>query len=539
MAAPASAKIDCHQPNPPANTLSTAGIRFMDTAQLIARAGMGPTVGSLFSMRAAFCRDRTAIADERRALSYTQLNARVNQLANALVAAGVSVGDRVAILSENRSEYAELQLACAKSGAIAACQNWRQSDAELTHCINLVSPALFFCSPRHLQALQRLGIDLPRTIVLGDEYETLLQQSSAQEPGAGVTPEDGLLILYTSGTTGFPKGALISHRALVARAALMYADWRLDPNDGFVAWSPQFHLSGADLSLSTLLQGGKVTVLDGFNPEKLVDALVEEQVSWLVMVPGMIERTIAELHKRNVKPKGIRAVGSMADLFPPQQIAELTTLLGAPFLNSLGATETGMAPASKSLIPIGHAPANVDKEQSSFCEVRLVGEDGNEVPVGEVGEFALRSATLFSGYWDAEKTNLEDFRNGWFHMGDMGRRNADGTLSFVDRRKYLIKSGGENIYPAEIERVLLSSERVEEVSVVRQSDLQWGEVPVAFVVRRDPSLTADDIITLCRGKIAGYKLPKAVHFLDAAEIPRSETGKIKRHELEKRLKPQG
>jgi fatty-acyl-CoA synthase len=123
-------------------------------------------------------------------------------------------------------------------------------------------------------------------------------------------------------------------------------------------------------------------------------------------------------------------------------------------------------------------------------------------------------------------------------MGDMGRRNADGTLSFVDRRKYLIKSGGENIYPAEIERVLLASERVEEVSVVRQSDPQWGEVPVAFVVRRDPSLTADDVITLCRGKIAGYKLPKAVHFLEAAEIPRSETGKIKRHQLEKRLKPQ-
>src|SRR5690606_34767660 len=125
---------------------------------------------------------------------------------------------------------------------------------------------------------------------------------------------------------------------------------------------------------------------------------------------------------------------------------------------------------------------NVDKEQSSFCDVRLVDEHDKEVPVGEVGEFAIRSATLFSGYWNAEQTNLTDFRNGWFHMGDLGRRNPDGTLSFVDRSKYMIKSGGENIYPAEIERVLLSSDRILEASVVRKKDATWGEVPVAFVV---------------------------------------------------------
>ena len=507
----------------------------MDASQLIARASMGATVGGLFRSRAAYCRDRIALSDERRSLSYGQLNDRVNRLANMMAASGIKPGDRIAILSENRSEYTEVQLACAKAGAIAACQNWRQSDTELIHCIDLVNPSLLFCSERHLPTIKRLGLALPRAIVLGDDYETLLAQSSSREPDAAVSPEDGMLVLYTSGTTGFPKGALISHRAMVARTALMYADWRLDPEDGFVAWSPQFHLSSADLSLATLLQGGKVTIIDGFDPAKLVSALAVERVSWLVMVPGMTDRTVAELKARKIVPKGIRLVGAMADLFQPQQIAELTMLTRSPFLNSLGATETGMAPASKSLIPIGHAPSNVDKQQSSFCEVRLVDENGDEVPTGEVGEFALRSATLFSGYWNAQQTNLQDFRNGWFHMGDMGRRNADGTLSFIDRRKYLIKSGGENIYPAEIERVLMASDRVEEVSVVRQRDPQWGEVPAAFVVRRDPSLTPEDVIAMCRGRIAGYKLPKAVHFISAAELPRSETGKIKRHELEKRL----
>jgi fatty-acyl-CoA synthase len=509
----------------------------MDAEQLIARAGMSPTLGQLFASRAALCRERIALSDERRSLSYGQLNNRVNQLAHMMVLAGLRPGDRVALLSENRAEYTELQLACAKAGLIAACQNWRQSDTELTHCINLVAPSMLFCSPRHVGTLTRLGLALPRVVVFGDEYETLLAQNSSREPAVAVSPEDGMLVLYTSGTTGFPKGALISHRAMVARAALMYADWRLSPEESFVAWSPQFHLSSADLSLSTLIQGGKVVILDGFDPATLVAALAVERVNWLVMVPGMTDRTVAELRIRNIVPRGIRLLGAMADLFQPQQIAELTMLMRSPFLNSLGATETGMAPASKSLIPIGHAPTNLDKEQSSFCEVRMVDEDGNEVATGEVGEFALRSATLFSGYWDAEQTNLQDFRNGWFHMGDLGRRNADGTLSFVDRRKYMIKSGGENIYPAEIERLLLASERIEEVSVVRQKDAKWGEVPAAFVVRRDPSLTAADVIALCRGSIAGYKLPKAVHFITAAELPRSETGKIKRHELEKRLNP--
>lgn len=507
----------------------------MDAKQLIARAGMGSTFGNLFRSRAAHCRNRIAVSDERRTLTYGQINDRVNQLANMMALAGVNVGDRVAILSENRSEYTELQLACAKAGAIAACQNWRQSDAELSHCINLVSPSLLFCSQRHLATVSRLGLARPRIVVFGDDYETLLRQNSSREPAAAVSPEDGMLVLYTSGTTGFPKGALISHRAMVARAALMYADWHLEPEETFVAWSPQFHLSSADLSLSTLLQGGKVVIIDGFDPVKLVSALAVEPVNWLVMVPGMTDRTVAELQAKKIVPKGIRLLGAMADLFQPQQIAELTTLMRSPFLNSLGATETGMAPASKSLIPIGHAPTNLDKEQSSFCEVRLVDEDGEEVPIGEIGEFALRSATLFSGYWNAEQTNLQDFRNGWFHMGDLGRRNADGTLSFVDRRKYMIKSGGENIYPAEIERLLLASERIEEVAVVRRSDAQWGEVPAAFVVRRDSSLTEEEVIALCRGNIASYKLPKSVHFISAAEIPRSETGKIKRHELEKRL----
>ncbi|MEI6117079.1 MAG: AMP-binding protein [Burkholderiales bacterium] len=507
----------------------------MSARELINTAVAGPVMGKLFRMRSVVRADSVAIRDASRANTYAQLNDRINRLSNGLIALGIQRGDRIAIMSENRTEYIEIQLACAKIGAIAACQNWRQSDDERSHCIRLVSPRMLICSPRHAPAIDRLGLAIEHSLTLGDDYEDLLARSPAHEPGIAVHPEDGVLILYTSGTTGYPKGALISHRAMIARAALMFADWGLTQDEAYIAWSPLFHLAGADLSLGSLLQGGRVVIVDGFDQVQVADALASERVNWFVMVPGMIERTIEEVTRRGIKPKGIKLIGAMADLLQPQLIAELTRVLNAPFLNSFGATETGMAPASKTQLPIGRAPTNLDKQQSSFCEVRLVDDDDREVAVGDVGELTLRSTTLFSGYWNAEETNLKDFRGGWFHMGDMFRRNADGTLAFVDRKKYLIKSGGENIYPAEIEKILLRSDRIAEASVVRKRDPKWGEVPAAFIVRRDPTLTEADVVDLCRGEIAGYKLPKDVRFVDANEIPRSETGKIKRYELERML----
>lgn len=230
------------------------------------------------------------------------------------------------------------------------------------------------------------------------------------------------------------------------------------------------------------------------------------------------------------------SIGCMADLVPRHQIAEITTLLDAPFRNSFGSTETGSPPASKGLIPVGVLAESLSKSQNSFCQIRLVDEDDRDVRDGDPGELAFRGPTLFSGYWRNPEANAKDFRGGYFHMGDVFVRNGDGSLDFIDRRKYLIKSGGENIYPAEIENVLRSSPRIGEAVVVRKADLKWGETPVAFVVRLDPTLTADEVIESCRGKIAGYKIPKDVRFVEDAALPRSATGKIKRHELEEKLR---
>jgi fatty-acyl-CoA synthase len=226
----------------------------------------------------------------------------------------------------------------------------------------------------------------------------------------------------------------------------------------------------------------------------------------------------------------------MADLVPPAEIAEVTTLLNAPYANTFGATETGCPPCSSNLIPVGVAPTKLSKQQSPFCEVKLVDAEEREAPDGKPGELCMRGPTLFSGYWRAPETNANDFRGGWFHMGDVFVRNPDGTLDFVDRVKYLIKSGGENIYPAEIERVLLQDKRVADAVVVRKRDPKWGEVPVAFVARHDETLNEDDLRARCREQLAGFKQPKEIHFIPFDALPRSASGKIQRHELEQRLR---
>src|SRR4029450_12035965 len=248
-------------------------------------------------------------------------------------------------------------------------------------------------------------------------------------------------------------------------------------------------MAAVDNSLGALMSGGKLIVVAGFDPERLAELVAREELGWLLLMPGMVGRFARVLAEKAVKPRGVKVCGVMADLVPPSEISEITTLLGAPYANTFGATETGCPPCSSSLIPIGVAPGRLSKRQSPFCEIRLVDADDRDVPDGTPGELAMRGPTLFSGYWNQPEVNAHDFRGGWFHMGDVFVRNPDGSLDFVDRVKYLIKSGGENIYPAEIERVLLQDSRVADAAVVRRTDSKWGEVPVAFVARRDDAVT--------------------------------------------------
>jgi fatty-acyl-CoA synthase len=505
-------------------------------ADKLVRRAAGSSVAGLFLMQARLHPDRPALIEGDRCLTYADVGSRVAALAGWLQRRGIGQGDRVAILSENRLEYLELFLAAAWIGAIVACQNWRLAVPELTHCLSLVEPKAILVSPRHAERLASTDVRIPVVLTFGSEYEAVVNENAATESPDELDPESPLLILYTSGTTGLPKGAVISHRAEIARNMVLRAEFGIAAEDVFVAWSPLYHMGAAEFSLGTLMAGGTVFVVDGFDVARLAEIVATERLGWLLLMPGMVGRFAAELKRAGIRAKGVKVCGVMADLVPPAEIADVTRLLNAPYANTFGATETGCPPCSSNLIPVGVAPTRLSKQQSPFCEVRLVDAEDRDVPDGSPGELCMRGPTLFSGYWRAPETNAQDFRSGWFHMGDVFIRNPDGTLDFVDRVKYLIKSGGESIYPAEIERVLLSDPRVADAAVVRRSDPKWGEVPVAFVARRDDALTEEDLRNACREQLAGYKRPREIRFIAFDAFPRSASGKIQRHELERRLK---
>ena len=514
-----------------------------ETSQSILRSGY-LTVGDALRYNSRIIPDRVAIQWDKGTLTFAQLNTRANCLANAFLAKGIVRGDRVAVLAENRVEYCEVVYAAAKLGIIVPCLNWRLSPDELTYCINLTSPETIVVSAIHRNLFEQVRNELPslKRVIFLDEapenekefsYQTLLESGNDREPISNVVCEDALVIIYTSGTTGYPKGAIISHRAIFGRAWIWVRDLNLKPEHTYLGWAPMFHMASMDQMLVNGIIGGKFIPVPGLEAEKIVQILFTERLGWFLLMPGSFDPIIELMQKSEKKPVGILTVGAMADLVPPQTIAEITRLVNAPYLNSFGSTETGMAPASNSTLAIGEVPVDFAKKTNSTCEIRLVDPDDLDVPLNEPGELIIRGASLCSGYWNNEKTNKEDFRNGWFHMGDVFIMQEDGRVNFVDRRKYLIKSGGENIYPAEIERVLMSHAAVDEAVVVKASDQKWGEIPKAYIASNDSKVTADDLLDLCKRNLASYKKPRLFEFVPLEKFPRSTTGKILRHEVEK------
>ncbi|MBT6506282.1 MAG: AMP-binding protein, partial [Marinovum sp.] len=311
----------------------------------------GLTLSGLIDIQTCSAPDRVALKDHDTQYTYAQLDRRTTRLAHYLADQGLCRGDRVAVLSENRLEYVELLLAAAKIGVIAACQNWRLSQTELQHCVDLVSPKLLVASPRNAQMAQAVCGDVPVVIWGAEMARDIAAQPDSKIPDP-CDPEDGIVILYTSGTTGMPKGALISHRAEIARAQIQMLDLPANPEDAFVAWAPLFHMVSTDTVFKTLILGGTVIVTDGFNADELAGIIACERLGRLTLMPGMIAQVVAAVRAKGSKVKGIKWIGAMADLVPLDQIAEVTSLLNAPYLNTFGATETGLAPASGGVIEV-------------------------------------------------------------------------------------------------------------------------------------------------------------------------------------------
>jgi fatty-acyl-CoA synthase len=507
-----------------------------DVRVLVARATQ-LTLADVLRAQAIIRPAEPAIIAGDAAVSYGELDALSDRLAAGLVAMGVKRGDRLAVLSRNSLRYALIYHAASKAGIAVAALNWRSAPAELERAIALVEPAAIAVSDDLAAVCGQVAPDIPTLLLdrddTGGPVRTYGDLAAASPERFEVDPEDIVSIVFTSGTTGDPKAVAISHRALIARAGVIGIDWSLEPGDAFIGWAPLFHISSSDYLFTTPVLSGVFIVMDGFDAASIAALLRARKVGWMFLVPGTFERIAEALGDEPLPPGRVKVVGVMADLATPAIVSDLTRLTGAPFLNSFGMTETGLLPCSPSFVRSKEDTVlTLPKKQSALCNLRLVGEDGVDAAPGEPGEMWVRSQTLFSGYWKNDDATRQAFAEGWYHTGDVMRRNGDGTLQYVGRRSGMIKSGGENIYPAEIERALMRHPAVAEAAAVGVPHPRWGETPIAFVaLDAGVGATPDELRDFLARHIASYKIPSAIRMIALGDFPRNVTGKVDRKAL--------
>ncbi|UUO02193.1 fatty-acid--CoA ligase FadD5 [Mycolicibacterium novocastrense] len=492
--------------------------------------------------------DATALRHLGKTTTWRELDERVNALAGALSRRGVSFGDRVLILMLNRTEYVEAFLAVNKLGAVAVPVNFRMTPPEIAFLVGDCQAKVVITEAvlaNVATAVRDIDSTLTTVIVAGGAtendvigYDDLIAESGAPAPVVDIPNDSPALIMYTSGTTGRPKGAVLTHTNIAGQALTFLFTNGADINHdvGFIG-VPMFHIAGIGNMIPGLLLGRPTVIypLGAFNPDELLDVLEAEQVTGIFLVPAQWQAVCAAQRARprqlrlrvlswGAAPASDTLLRQMAETFPGTQI-----------LAAFGQTE--MSPVTCMLLG-----EDAIRKLGSVGKViptvaaRVVDEDMNDVPVGQVGEIVYRAPTLMAGYWNNPQATAEAFAGGWFHSGDLVRQDEEGYVWVVDRKKDMIISGGENIYCAEVENALAAHPAIAEVAVIGRPDDKWGEVPVAVVALGAPDQTDLDLRELdafLDERLARYKHPKAVEVVDA--LPRNPAGKVLKTELRARF----
>ncbi|NNL67852.1 MAG: long-chain fatty acid--CoA ligase [Myxococcales bacterium] len=500
---------------------------------------MQNNLGLLLAKRASLQPKTEALVDtasgER--FSYAELNARCNRLAHGLLDREVRSGDRVATLLINGHEFIETFFGAAKMGGVIVPLNWRLVADELSFILTdsgantLVFGSQFREVVEELHARGTEGTQVHHWIHVGDAsdrpefavgYEDVMARSSTDEPEVGARDDDLLFIMYTSGTTGLPKGVMHSHATTLwaSLTALITADVRW--GDRYLLCLPLFHVGALNPLISGFHGGGTLVVMPAFDPQKIWETYAREEITTTLAVPAMLNFM---LHTYDAQAHDIsRLRWIMSGAAPvPVTLIEKYAAMGIEIHQVYGLTESG-GPAC--LISPDEALARAGSTGKAFfhTDVKVVHPDGSEIGAGETGEVWVRGPHVMLGYWNRPEATAETLVDGWLHTGDVATIDADGYLYIQDRIKDMIISGGENIYPAEIENVIAGLDGVTEVAVIGLPSEKWGESPLAVVVKSDPALTAESVLAHCKGKLAAFKQPRAVEFIDA--IPRNPTGKV-------------
>ena len=476
--------------------------------------------------------DRIALVDRARGrrFTYVGLDALADAWRDTLAALGVGRGDRVATLAGNRAAQVALLYATHRLGAALAPLNWRLTSAELAPIVANARPRVVVGEERFRRLAVEAGVGSAwLELDADDERPPAGYPASAVHEDAAVAADDAALLLYTSGSTGTPKGAILPHRQLLFNAVATTTGWELGPADVAPIATPFFHTGGWNVFAIPLWSvGGRVVLFDQFDPVSFLAGLDEEGCTVALTVPT---QAIMMLES----PAWGRPIPSLRFFISggapcPPSVMERVREAGFAVKEGFGLTECGPNCFAITLDEARRRPGSVGWP-SPFLEMRLARDDGSEADVGEAGELLLRGPQLFAGYLDDPARTAEAIdAEGWLHTGDLARRDADGAYFICGRRKEMFISGAENVYPGEVEAVLIQHPSIAEAAVIGVADSKWGEVGRAFVsMRAGRDAAPDEILAFARERLAGYKVPKALVVL--AQLPKLGSGKIDRGAL--------
>jgi fatty-acyl-CoA synthase len=483
--------------------------------------------------------DRIAMREEDRVFTYAELDERTARVASALLAAGLEKGDRIAWIGKNSDLYFTIFFGAARAGIVMAPIGWRLSPTEWAYIVNDTKAKIVFTGPGFDNAAEQLAgkLDHAPRIIGADEARALID-GTPRAAFAPSGPNDAVLQLYTSGTTGNPKGAVLSNRNLFALrknsadADLAYTKW--DDDEAVLVAMPCAHIGGTGLGIMALAAGLPGIILAEFNPDGVFDAVEQHGVTRFFIVPAALQMLLMHPRCASVDYSRLKYILYGAAPIPLDLLRQCIKMFGAEFIQAYGMTETTGTICM--LPPEDHDPEGNKRMRSAGkalpgVEIKILGADGREVPTGDVGEVVTRSSNNMLGYWNLPDATAKTMTgDGWIHTGDAGYLDEDGYLFIHDRMKDMIISGGENVYPAEVESAIFGHPAVQEVAVIGIPDQKWGETVKAVVVAK-PGMHIEeaDIIAWARDRIAAFKAPRSVDVIEA--LPRNASGKILRKDL--------
>lgn len=509
------------------------------------------TISDAVATHARLTPGKAGARDSRRALTYAEWDERASRLAAGLLARGLRKGDRVAVVAYNCLEWMEIYVALARAGLVAVPINFRLTGAEIAYIAGHAEAAAVIAGAEFCATLDSIRGEIPRCdgrfVAIGAApspawlaYEDVMAAGSAAAKFDDVHPDDMCALMYTSGTTGRPKGAMRSHGGSSLMALATALEMGFTRDDTGLLVMPLCHANSLYFG-TTFIHLGATCIVDdqrSFDPEALLKTLAQDKVTFTSLVPThyiMLLSLPPEVKRRYDVSSVGKLLISSAPARKDTKLAILEQFRNGKLYELYGSTEHGWVTLLRPHEQIDRL-GSVGREWAGSGPIRILDESGCEVPDGEVGELYARTAYVFDGYWKNPGKTAEAFRGDWSSVGDMARRDSDGYIWLVDRKSNMIISGGENVYPSEVESVLGAFAKVKDVAVVGVAHPKWGEAVHAVVVlHQGQSSTAQELRDWCKQRLAGFKCPASVSFIADAEMPRTATGKIQHRVLKERL----